>query len=161
LEMAWRYLTIIRPQGSPEILGTGFNHDGAMLVAFLMICGTAGILWGQGTRSRGLAFLLALFCCVAVLASRRRAAVVAIDGGLLAIALVLLVRDWRRFVPAAVVAVFLGIGYLILFWNESNAIGEPARAVRTVLFPSSISERDMSSDLYREVEKRDVWSDIS
>ena len=45
-------------------------------------------------------------------------------------------------------------------WNAGGAVGLPAQAVKTVLFPDQLGAADRSSDLYRQIEAFDLWFTI-
>jgi hypothetical protein len=96
----------------------------------------------------------------AYLLSQRRAAMIALIVGVAALTAVLFYRRRRMFwffTPAAFV---VAIGYLGATWNASGALGLPAQAVKTVLFPEQLGGADRSSDLYRRIEAYDLWFTI-
>jgi O-Antigen ligase len=96
----------------------------------------------------------------AFLLSQRRAAMIALFVGVVALAAVLFHRRRRMFwffTPAAAV---VAIGYLGATWNSTGALGLPAQAVKTVLFPEQLGGADKSSDLYRKIEAYDLWFTI-
>jgi O-antigen ligase len=92
--------------------------------------------------------------------SQRRAAMIALFVGLALLAIVLFYRRRRMFwffTPACAVLI---IGYLGATWNATGALGLPAQAVKTVLFPDQLAAADRSSDLYRQIESYDLWCTI-
>jgi O-antigen ligase len=89
--------------------------------------------------------------------SQRRAAMIALFVGVVLLAIVLFYRRRRMFwffTPACTV---LTIGYIGATWNASGALGLPAAAAKTVLFPDQLSSADRGSDLYRKIESYDLW----
>jgi hypothetical protein len=58
------------------------------------------------------------------------------------------VLPWRRLLVlriGAVVSILLAV-YIPAYWNKSGGLAQPARAIRSIIAPST---RDASSDLYR------------
>jgi O-antigen ligase len=92
--------------------------------------------------------------------SQRRAAMIALFVGVAVLAIVLFHRRRRMFWFFTPTAVVLALGYLAATWNAVGALGLPAQAVKTVLFPEQLSAADRSSDLYREIESYDLWFTI-
>ena len=84
--------------------------------------------------------------------SERRAAVVALVAGFVVFAT-------RAVLPAAEGVLrrrahraVLTVGYSAAFWNATEGVGFGARAVKSVIAPDEVSERDASSDVYRVIE---------
>jgi O-antigen ligase len=92
--------------------------------------------------------------------AQRRAAVVALIVGTIALSAVLFVRNRTRFIVFVPVLVVLLTGYVGAFWSSDNQIGFPAQAIRSVIAPSSASEADSLSDLYRYIENFDLNATI-
>jgi hypothetical protein len=96
----------------------------------------------------------------AYLLSQRRAAVVALAVGVIALLIVLFYRRRRAFWFVTPTFFVLALGYILATWNAGGAIGLPADAVKTVLFPNELADADSSSDLYRQLEAINLWSTI-
>jgi hypothetical protein len=160
LELGWRYLKYIRPGEFDGPLETAFSHDGSVLIAAVMVMATAWVIWGPNRKQRLIALALALAVGAVLLASRRRAALIAGEAGLVFLLLTLFFTDRWRFIIVAVVGVVAISGYFAVFWESSNAFGQPVRAFQTVFQPEALSDRDQSSDEYRRVENFDVWTNI-
>ena len=84
--------------------------------------------------------------------SERRAAAVALVAGFLVFALVLFFRRRKAFFVVVPVVLVLATAYSAAFWNATEGVGFGARAVKTVIAPDDVSERDASSDIYRDIE---------
>jgi O-antigen ligase len=88
--------------------------------------------------------------------SQRRAAIVALFAGLV---LVFAVLNWvnrRMFWRIAPVAVILVTCYVGAFWSSQSSAGFPAQAVKSVIAPGGVSERNQGSDQYRVIENHDI-----
>jgi O-antigen ligase len=84
--------------------------------------------------------------------AQRRAGIGALGVGVVLVAISLFWRDRGRFwkvVP--VFAIVVGV-YTAAFWTSESTVGFPAQAVKTIVAPNEISEKDRSSDLYRLIE---------
>jgi O-antigen ligase len=92
--------------------------------------------------------------------SQRRAAAIAFLVGLVLVAVMLLYKNRRAamwFIPIVSV---VGIGYTLAFWNSTGSAGFAAQAIKSVIAPGSLSAKDQSSDLYRQIESFDLWYTI-
>ena len=93
---------------------------------------------------------------VADLVTTRRVAFAALAAALAVIALMSMLERPRA--TALVVGVgLLAFGiYTATFWDQSGTLAEPARVLREVVDPYSISERDRSSNVWREIEDANI-----
>jgi hypothetical protein len=155
LENTLRWLFIVRNLTVPDDLA--YDHIDAVILGFAVVMCLSLLLIG-GTRSqRAYAiFLLPLLIFVIEIMRRRAVFAVLIIG--LAMLFLLLFRlrpqlTWKILVP---VALFAGM-YLVVFWNDTSAIAQPARAIRSQIDPDP---RDAQSDLYRVAEKVDIITNI-
>jgi O-antigen ligase len=141
-----------------EALG---EHGAALSMNALFILAISSFLF---KRASGGGRLLLLAMCVpagwAYLASQRRAAVIGLSAALFLLAIVLFWHQRSRFWRVVPVAVLAFTAYLGVFWNSSASFGFPAQAVKTVIAPGSLSDRDRGSDLYRQIENYDLNSTI-
>ena len=95
------------------------------------------------------------------LLSQRRAAFVALIAGLGVVAVVLLWTKPRVFWKLIPVVVVVGAVYCAAFWHdETSTAGFPAQAIKSVIAPNDVSERNRGSDLYRIIEKQDIQATI-
>jgi hypothetical protein len=112
-------------------------------------------------RVRSLAFrwllpVMAIPVVIVYVLSQRRAAIVALVGGLIVAFAVLNWTNRKLFWRITPVVVVLAVGYVGAFWNSTSTAGFPAQAVKSVVAPDSLSERNQGSDQYRAIENLDV-----
>jgi hypothetical protein len=131
-----------------------------MLTSVLAVIGLAGVLWTRHRSQRGLAFVLFILAILVLLVSRRRASLVGAEAGFFVLIAILAVTNWRRFSMIAPIALILGAVYMGMFWNNNGALGQPVRGVKSVLSLTSQSERDRTSDEYREIESLNAYFNI-
>ncbi len=92
--------------------------------------------------------------------SQRRAAIVALGGAMVLVALHLWWRQRTTFWKIVPVVTICFVGYVGAFWSVESAAGFPAQAVKTVVAPDQVSDADASSNVYRDIEKYDLWATI-
>ena len=94
---------------------------------------------------------------VVYIVSERRSAFVALSAAIVLLFVVLFRRRRRVFWFVAPVVLVLSVGYLGAFWNaSSSSLGYPAQAVKSVVAPGQLSEKDQSSDNYRKIESANI-----
>jgi O-Antigen ligase len=95
------------------------------------------------------------------LLSQRRAAFVALVAALGMLGIFLLWTNRRVFLKIAPVVLIIGTIYTAAFWHdETTTAGFPAQAIKSVIAPDDVSERNQGSDLYRIIEKQDIRATI-
>src|SRR5262249_49624725 len=105
--------------------------------------------------------VMAIPVVIVYVISQRRAAVVALVAGLLLLAIFLFWTNRRAFFRVVPVALVLASLYTAAFWNDAHSLpGFPAQAVKSVISPDSVSERNQGSDQYRVTEKLDILATI-
>ena len=104
--------------------------------------------------------VMALPVLFSYIATQRRAAYLVLIIALVLIALVLYREKRALFWSVVPAAALVFMAYLAVFWNNQGALGMPARAVKSQLFPSLSSARDQSSDVYRMMENYNSLSTI-
>lgn len=137
-----------------ESLGEHGSAVGMNLLFILLISWWAY----RGCSLRGRALLISMTVPVfwAYLLYNRRAAVVALLVGVILISIILYWRQPRTFWKfAPVFAVVLAV-YVVLFWNSTSLAGFPAQSVKAVVSPNSVSTKDLSSDIYRQLEIKNL-----
>jgi len=106
-----------------------------------------------------LALLIFPTVLIALVANQRRADYIALVVGL-AFSWVIIFRLKPRARKALVVVVLLvgvlGAGYIFTFSHSNGLIAEPARAVMSIVNPSTADARDLNSNWYRGVENFDL-----
>ncbi|MGO8948454.1 MAG: O-antigen ligase family protein [Ktedonobacterales bacterium] len=107
-----------------------------------------------------IAILLSLPCLsIALIANNRRADYVALVAGIAVAAILIIVikpESRRVLVPALILCFVLGAGYVVAFRNVSGPLGQPANAIISVFYPSATDARDISSNVYRDIENYDL-----
>ena len=96
----------------------------------------------------------------AFLVSQRRAAIVALAAAILVLGVLLSRLNPRLLRKVAPFVIVLTIGYVGAFWNSESLAGFPAQAIKTVISPSKVGDKDQSSDGYRTVENLDIHATI-
>ena len=95
------------------------------------------------------------------LLSQRRAAFVALIAGLGIVAIVLRWTNRRVFWKVVPFVLIVGAVYCAAYWHdETSTAAFPAQAVKSVIAPNDVSERNQGSDLYRIIEKQDIQATI-
>lgn len=92
------------------------------------------------------------FVLITTLANQRRAAIVSLFIALLLMSIILFRDNRRLFWIIMPPLVFITAVYMVAFWNNSGALGLPARAIKSTLFENQASARDQSSNYYRVLE---------
>ena len=143
-----------------ELLETLTEHT-ASLANDLVILFFLGLIAFRGTRWKKWALVPLLVPIVwTYILSQRRAGMIALFIGLMVLFAVVFLRDrrlfWRITPPIVLAAILL----VAATWNASGAIGLPATAVKTALFPGQLDEADQRSNFYRELEAYNLWFTI-
>jgi hypothetical protein len=153
-----RTLSIPEKEGLESLVAHGATLP---MNAMVVLVGASWLLHVRSAAYRLLLPLMAVPVVVVYLMSQRRAAIVALIAGLIILGLLLFWTRRRLFWKVAPVILLLGTVYTAAFWHdESSLAGFPAQAVKSVVAPDDVSERNQSSDLYRIVEKQDVLATI-
>lgn len=141
-------------QTSLESLGEHGSAVG-MNTLFILFIGTC-LLRGSSTKSRCVLILMTLPVGWVYFLSNRRAAVVGLLAGLALLSVILFWRQPRTFWRIVPVVAVLVAAYVAAFWNSKSSAAFPAQAIKSVISPNSLSARDQSSDLYRQIENNDL-----
>ncbi len=104
--------------------------------------------------------IAAIPVAVVYLISERRAAFVGLLAATIMLFLVLFWRKRRVFWRTAPIVLIIVTLYTAAFWNSSGTLGFPAQAVKTIVAPGQLDEKDQTSDAYREAEKFDILTTI-
>jgi hypothetical protein len=146
---------------SREELESLVDHGSAVQMSVVLMVAIAAWMLPQAPRAvRFLMPLAAVPVGWAWLISERRAAVVGLAVSIIFLGVLLFRLNRRRLYVAGPVFVLLTVGYLGAFWQSESTIGFPAQAIKTVVAPDEISEKDESSNLYRQIENFDIMATI-
>ncbi len=99
------------------------------------------------------------FLLISLVANNRRADYVALlVGAMIAWVLIFVVKPRARKGLAIGMIIFLIVGgaYVVTFAHSTGGLGGPARAILSIVSPSSADARDASSNLYRIIEDYDL-----
>jgi hypothetical protein len=135
------------------------GHEDVVFFATLVVIAAGLLLFGsklEATARRQFRAMLVVLppLVFTLLVTNRRLGFVVLAAGLTLVALLLLKtrRDlFVRLVPVALVAA--GV-YTVVFWNNTGTLGQPIRAVRSIVAPAT--ERDRSSNAWRELENFNI-----
>jgi hypothetical protein len=142
-------------QGQNEIMA---HEESFFFVALILLVFLFSLHYNY--RPQFFAALLVMPCLlVALIANNRRADYSALlIGIMISWALVILVKPQARkgLVTALIIFVALGAAYVVAFAHVGGSIGEPARAITSVIMPSQADARDIASNMYRIIEDYDL-----
>jgi O-antigen ligase len=155
--LAIRYLEGLSVAQRLDLESLG-DHSASLVMNLMFVLCLAAWLF---RRSSGVKrFLLPVMMVPVVftyLTAQRRAAVIGLIGALVLLAAVLFWKNRRAFWVVVPLAAVLSAGYIGAFWNSSGSgVSFPALAVKSVIAPNQVDEKDQSSTQYRELETRDV-----
>ena len=149
---------ILNYQGSTDlgIAEAVTSHEDVVFFDVAIALAVLAIVLGVRTKLTYVLLGLQPVVLLAELLTQRRVGFVALGAVLVVVTLLALAANPRRgMVLAAVGALAIG-AYVVAFWENSGAIGEPIRALRGVLDPSSVSLRDQLSNGWRDIENRNI-----
>ncbi|MGZ4770658.1 MAG: O-antigen ligase family protein, partial [Ilumatobacteraceae bacterium] len=141
-------------QTSLESLGEHGSAVG-MNALFVLLIGTC-LFRGCSVMSRCVLILMTLPVGWVYFLSNRRAAVIGLLAGLALLSVILFWRQPRTFWKIVPIVAVLVAAYVAAFWNSKSTAAFPAQAIKSVISPNSLSARDQSSDLYRQIENNDL-----
>lgn len=154
--LSYRYMDTLSPaaKANPESI---MQHSTPLIMNVVMILLVSLRLFHGGSwLKRGVLLLAMAPIIVSYLEVKRRAAIVGLLGGALVLLAVLYWTNRKRFMKLAPVLLVAAIGYTAVFWNSSSTLGFPAQAMKTVIAPDQISDRDRASNAYRDIETYNI-----
>lgn len=160
VESIYRYYAHVRTYDLSLSQSLAFAHENSLLCAAAIILILARFVWAKHPLREWKYLLLVPVPLVAMLVMHRRAGLVALDGGVALLCLVLLrqkMHTFLIFVPMALLAFGMVVA---VTWNNPGSSGELARAVQSVTNSNQLSARDQSSDLYRAREEMNIRMNI-
>jgi hypothetical protein len=135
-----------------------FEHDDPIFMGATLLLVAAQQIFGAPRWRRWVGLAFVPIVAFTILATERRAGQIGLAIAFVAL-LMVLAAVRRRTCMIGVTVLVLGLSiYLPLFWNSSSVLGQPARAVRSLVDPS---ERDAASNEYRVLEKFNVTATIA
>ncbi|MBF6591139.1 MAG: O-antigen ligase family protein [Ktedonobacterales bacterium] len=150
-----RWALVLRTSGRSYDLA--YDHGDALILAVAAILCVSLLFFGGTRAQRRFAVVALPLFIVAMAIMERRSAFVVLGVGLGICALfVLRLRPRAFWKVCAPVAVLIGL-YLVVFWNNTGFLGQPARAISSMFNPDT---RDAASNLYRDLEKIDILFNI-
>jgi hypothetical protein len=153
IEGVYRKHALINTNTLGGMADFAYSHESVIFIAILVVTVAAQAAFGASKLERWLGPAALTVCAYTLLASERRAGFIALGFAFLAFALILLRCHRRAFVMIAMPTIVAAGIYLPVFWSASGMIGQPARAVRSLISPDP---RDAASNLYRDLEKVNV-----
>jgi hypothetical protein len=136
------------------------SHEEAFFLTLFLLLTTALWIFGERGRLRQVATAFLPVVLLADLANARRTAWVIFGAGLIALVAIVWTRLPQRRTLIKRAAFVLAAGsliYLPLFWSSTAIWAEPARAIRSSVFPD---QRDRDSNVYRQLENANLLADI-
>ena len=143
--------------GSSVSRDGGYDHTDPIFLGTALLMVLALLTFGATRPQRWLASLLIPLLTFTLFATERRAGLVALMVTLALFACLLIVVRRRAFAAIFVPLLVISVVYFPLFWNNTSILGQPARAVQSLIDPNV---RDAASNDYRELEKVDVNATI-
>jgi hypothetical protein len=157
LEATFRKVALIDTGLMVVPMEFAYSHESVIFFGALLLLVVAQQAFGAPAWLRWLGLVALGICGFALLASERRAGQIAVIVAFLAASLVFLRANRKAFFLISVPVILAFSLYLPVFWNNSSTFGQPARAVRSLFRPDP---RDASSNLYRDMEKLNIYTTI-
>jgi O-antigen ligase len=151
----WYFISTSTGPGAERLALLGYlEHSASLHFNIVAVWLIASLVIGERAFLRKATLALVLIPVGATyMHAERRSAVVALIGALILLAYVLFRKNRRVFlliVPAVGVVLVM---YLAAFWNVQGPAGLVAQSVKSAIAPGQLSEVDMSSNLYRDIER--------
>jgi hypothetical protein len=157
LEGAYRRIALIDTGELGVVAEFAYEHEDVLFLAAFALFLLAAYVFGAFRRARALGLLAAPLLLYTLLATERRAGIIVLFVGILVIALTTLFVRRRAFILSALPIMIVAALYLVLFWNASGLLGQPARAIKSLYEPDP---RDAASNLYRLLETFNINATI-
>ena len=158
--LSLQYLSTLSQVAREEL--ESLNEHGSSIGMNVLFMTTIAALAYRGVRW-GVRVGLVLACVPVMwvyLVAQRRAAVVALVVGFTMFAVMIFWRQRRTFWKVVPIVTVLAVGYLGAFWQSDSSAAFPAQAVKSVIAPDQASPEDLSSDLYRQLEKLNISATV-
>lgn len=160
-ESVYRYFTQVRNGYTLDLSQSlAFAHENSLLSAAAIIVLLARLVWTRNIVPEWKCLALMVIPLAAMLVMHRRAGMVALDGGVALLCVVLLREKVRTFLMVVPLAVLVFGAVLAVTWNNPGGSGEFARSFRAATGSTEVSVRDQSSNIYREREALNIRMNI-
>ncbi len=133
------------------------EHSAAIhMNSFFVFLLAVWIYKGSSWSKRIILPIFALPIFVTYVATQRRSAFLTLGIALVLLGFILFKERRMAFWFVAPPFAILGIIYVAVFWNNEGTLGIPAQAVKSVVAEDQANAKDLSSNLYREIENYNV-----
>jgi hypothetical protein len=157
IEGAYRRIFLLDTKQVETIMEFAYSHEVVIFLGALPLLVLAQFVFGAPRWQRALGVVLMAISIYTLLATERRAGYIAVIVAFIAFSLVLLIVRRKAFFLLCVPVLISGAIYVPVFWNDTSLLGQPARAIRSLSEPDP---RDAASNMYRQVEKLNVYATI-
>lgn len=134
-----------------------FEHEDVLFLASFTLLLLAAYVFGAFRRVRVVGALVTPLLLYTLFATERRAGIIVLLVGLLAIAITTVFVRRKAFFLSALPVLAITVLYLGIFWNSSGILGQPARAIKSLYQPDP---RDAQSNVYRLLETFNIDATI-
>lgn len=160
IENIYRYYTQVTTDQLSLSPSLAFAHEDSFLCAAAIILVLSRFVWSKEPLRDAKWLLLIPLPLMAMMLMHRRAGLVALDGGVALLCLVLLRQKMHTFMVFVPIALLVFGMIVAATWNQQGSAGELARAFQSATGTGQQSERDASSDLYRQQEELNIRLNI-
>ncbi len=157
IEGLWRKFALIDQGLMGPMQELWYSHDGMVVWGMLVLLVVAQQVFGAPRWQRILGPAMMVITLLSMLASERRAGLIAVMIALTLFILALMTIKRKAFFLLAVPALIATAIYMPLFWNNTGTLGQAARAVRSIREPDA---RDAASNAWRDLEAINVRATI-
>jgi hypothetical protein len=135
-----------------------YSHESVIFLAAFLMLVAAQQTFGAPRWQRVVGLALAPVAGYTLLASERRAGMIALIVAFAVFSFVCLVARRKAFFLFSLPVMLAFGAYLPLFWNNEGVLGQPARAIRSLSAPD---QRDAASNFFRDLEVINVSGTLS
>jgi hypothetical protein len=157
LEGTYRKLALVDTGVIGVPMEFAFSHESVIFWGVLVLLVTAQFVFGAPAWQRMIGAIGLPIATFALMASERRSGQIGLIMGFIAMSLVFFIAKRKAFYYLSLPLALAFMVYLPLFWNNTSTLGQPARAIRSLREPDP---RDFYSNLYREMEKVNIYATI-
>jgi hypothetical protein len=153
LEGAYRRVVLIDSGSLGVIPEFAYEHETALFLAMFVLFTFGVYVFRAFGRVRWLAIVFTPLLLYTLFATERRAGVVVLLIGLVVVAVTVFWVNRPAFFVTALPVLAATALYVVLFWNTTGLLGQPARAIRSLYEPDA---RDAASNFYRMLETHNI-----